>query len=109
MRAWGRRSSRPAPPRSSHDDGLPAAAEAWDVGLLALTLLRILLAAVRGLGRVGTLAELDREGLGGAVAGDLDLDGVADLVLIDERRQRGRVRDGLAAERRDPVADLQAA
>src|SRR4051794_23403777 len=91
---------RAAPP---NDGGLPAAAEVWRHGLL------LLLLQLRGVGRVGPLAELDRQRLLGAVAGDVDLDLVADLVGVDERGQGGRVVDGLAADRGDDVARLQAA
>ena len=83
--------------------GLPTAAEVRDLGLL---LLRLLL--LGRLGRVRALAELDRERLGLAAAGDLHLDAVAGLVLVDERGQGAAVVDGLAAELGDDVADLQA-
>src|SRR4051794_39449395 len=103
VRPRGRRAGRPlgAPPNGG---GLPAAAEVRDLRLL---LLRLHALALRR--RVRALAELDGQRLGRPVAGDLDLDGVAGLVLVDQRGQRGRVLDGLAAERGDHVADLQAA
>src|SRR3954449_11644040 len=89
---------------SSHDGGLPTAAEAW--GLLLLRLLLLLLQGLRGLGPLG---ELDGEGLGLAVAGDLDLHAVAGLEGVHDRGQRRRVLDGLAAHRGDHVAGHQAA
>ena len=105
----GRRAGADAGPSgSSHDDGLPTAAEAGDL-LLRLLLLRSLPAVWVCSVVVGRSPELDRQRLLLAAARDLHLDRVAGLVLVHERGEGARVVDALAAERGDHVALLQAA